>query len=130
MGDDRKGKNMSDKTVNQEAEAVDNTPYAPTETRALTPEEAAREVLTPPASQADQRGTVAVAESVPFGDVKERYFEGDTIVEVVNVTEADDTEVTKLPIAVNAEEDYQAKIAATDVDYTATREDEELDVTK
>lgn len=108
---------------NEEPQA-ENTMYAPTETRALSPEEAAVEALTPPASSEDQRAQVYVVENIPTGDVKERRFEGDRIVEVVN------TEDTELPIAVSGDDDYSAVRANADVDYTATATTEENDVTK
>ena len=95
-------------------EGAENTQYVPTETHALTPEEAARQLLEPPASAAPVEAPqpAPMSESFPPG-VTSRTIEGGYITETVQ-------QHGDSPVAANADEDYQARILDTSVDYTQT----------
>jgi len=90
----------------------DDTQYASPEIIVRTPQEAAEEVLTPPASSEEHRADAQpISQTLPPG-VKERYVEGDTIVEVMADTDA------SLPTAASGDEDYQARLVDDSVNYT------------
>ncbi len=105
---------------NKLEEGTEDTQYEPTVTTALTPEEAARHLLDPPASAApaEQVRARPMAETFAPG-VTSRTIEGGYITETV----AQDEEA--LPVALNADEDYQARLNDTSVTYMQTTDDEE-----
>ena len=113
---------MSDKKLDVDAlveEPQDDTQYAPTETHALTPEEAARKVLDTPASAAPSELPKAkpMNETLPPG-VTAREFGNGTVTEYVDQS-------AELPVAVNADADYEARTKATSTDFEAVVADDE-----
>lgn len=116
---------MSDKTTTTTTTAapnLENTVYAPTVTRALTPEEAAHNVVeTPPASSIDRRQLVQPAE---FPTI-ERTVEGSGASEVVNP----EPEEQGFPIGFGSDEDYKQALEDSSVDYTQTVDETDEDET-
>lgn len=112
---------MSDKKLDVDAlvvEPTDDSQYAPTETHALTPEEAARKVLDTPASAAKEAPKAnPMADTLPPG-VTSREFGADSVTEYVDQS-------ADLPVAVNAEADYEARVKDTSVDYEQMHESDE-----
>ena len=108
---------MSDteKEVTEEVamEPVDDSDYAPTETRVVTPEQAAHEVVDrTPESAVDHRGEhVAITTNMP----ENRRFEGDYVVEEMPENEE------SFPISESGEA-YTATVETEDNDFGTAAE--------